>query len=66
MEIILGLAARSRNIHYGSKTKKAILIAAALAPLTLSPVNSAPLSDDDFARADYASKIFIAVGELPT
>jgi hypothetical protein len=43
---------------------KVILIAAALAPLTLSPVNSAPLSDDEFARADDASKIFIAVGEL--
>ena len=43
---------------------KVILIAAALAPLTLSPVNSASLSDDDFARADYASKIFIALGEF--
>ena len=41
---------------------KVILIAAALAPLTLSPVNSAPLSDGEFARADDVSKIFIAVG----
>jgi hypothetical protein len=43
---------------------KVILIAAALASLTLSPVNSAPLSDGEFARADEASKIFIALGEL--
>jgi hypothetical protein len=41
---------------------KVILIAAALAPLTLSPVNSAPLSDGEFARADAASQIFIALG----
>ena len=41
---------------------KVILIATALATLTLSPVNSAPLSDGEFARADDASKIFIAVG----
>ena len=41
---------------------KVILIAAALAPLTLSPVNSSPLSDGEFARVDDVSKIFIAVG----
>jgi hypothetical protein len=41
---------------------KVMLIAAALASFTLSPVNSTPLSDGEFARADDVSKIFIAVG----
>ena len=45
-----------------SNTMKVLLIAAALAPLTLSSVNSTPLSDGEFARADGVSKMFIVLG----
>jgi hypothetical protein len=42
--------------------KKVLLIAAALAPLTLSTANARPLSDSEFLNADDVSKIFIELG----
>jgi hypothetical protein len=42
--------------------KKVLLIAAALAPLTLSTANTKPLSDSEFINADDVSKIFIELG----